>query len=110
MFEPVKCPPGCAYAMSCDSGPEGVHCGFILYTGRPRGCDPGPGCNQYRKKKRPVRAALRIRKAGPKFTWDVDAGKRMWLEGKTDREIADALGVKRETVGNLRRKKWMKEK
>lgn len=128
MFKPVKCPPGCVYSMVAGGATDGVcsqHCGFILYTGQLRGCDPGPGCTRYRTGRRcgsipgvqavvaegnVIRPDGTIRRAGGrKFTWDEQAGKRMWLEGKTDRQIADALGIRRDTVGDCRRRKWMKE-
>lgn len=110
-FKPVKCPPGCRYSMCSHAfGKETVkHCGYILHTGERRGCDPGPGCTRYRRGGR-LGNCTHIRLGGPKFAWDEPAGKRMWLEGKTDRQIADALGTRRDNVGRVRRLKWMKEK
>lgn len=108
-FKPVTCPPGCVYAMKLHNGPGGekvLHCGYVLYMDRVRGCDPGPGCIRYQRGKKHGPVGLRT---GPKYTWDEPRGKKMWLEGKSDREIADALGVKRDTIGDTRRRKWMKE-
>lgn len=55
MFEPRKCRPGCVFSMclrSGEIGSDGVrHCGFILKTGKSRGCDPGPACTQYARKR-----------------------------------------------------------
>lgn len=113
-FVPRKCPPGCVYAMQAHNGGDGrkvEHCGYILYTDKPRGCDPGKNCKRYQKGDR-RHAALRVRQrrsGGCAFQWDERAGYRMWKEGHTDREIADALGTKRDIVGDTRRRKWMKE-
>ncbi len=116
-FVPQKCRPGCRYAMAMTSRAEGTElrgCGYLLQTGKMRGCDPGPECSRYQRGQRRQRgsgAGLRNygQKQGPKFKWDAEAGRRMWLEGKTDREIADALGTRRDNVGFVRRKYWMKE-
>ena len=112
-FKPVKCPPDCAHAMRMRDGVGGelvYHCGYILRAGESRGCDPGPGCNKYRPKKGKKPASIRVSKRkGPRSQWDMEKGRQMWKDGKTDQEIADALGVHRETVGKTRRRKWMKE-
>lgn len=113
MFEPEECPADCRYLMQVHSGlkEKVVHCGYILLTERMRGCDPGPGCRAYEPGKRLSKSVGRTVKTnrGPKFTWDERTGFRMWLEGATDREIADELGVSRDLVGDTRRRKWMKE-
>ena len=105
MFEPRKCRPGCVFSMCLRSGDVGSggtrHCGFILKTGQSRGCDPGPDCNQYVRRISP--------RTGRKFTWDESRGRELWLEGRTDQEIADALDVKRKVIGETRRRKWQKE-
>lgn len=111
-FKPAKCPPGCAYAMRLHNSAGGellCHCGYILITGESRGCNPGPGCKRYRIRKKRGNTSILLKKNGPRFQWDEPKGKKMWREGKTDREIADALGVDRETIGKTRRRKWMKE-
>lgn len=113
MFEPVKCPKGCIWAMLMGNGPKGEtiqHCGYILHPGNgARGCEPGPGCKRYQAGKKPGKTTIRVKKGGSRFRWDEPRGKKMWKDGKTDREIADALGVDRETIGKTRRRKWMKE-
>lgn len=38
--------------------------------------------------------------------WDVDAGERMWMEGKTAAEIAEALGVKTDAVRTYANHHW----
>lgn len=38
--------------------------------------------------------------------WDKEAGKRMWLAGSTDAEIASAMGVTQATISYFRRKHW----
>lgn len=93
------CPKDCIYLQNVHG--EIMCCSYILNTSKMRGCDPGPGCKRYvGMRKRPNR-----RKPG----WDTATGKRMWLEGKSDREIADALGVRRDTVGEYRRRVWRHE-
>lgn len=51
-FTPAKCPPGCKYAQVLDveGNQTRYHCGYILQTGSPRGCDPGTWCNKYTPK------------------------------------------------------------
>ena len=38
--------------------------------------------------------------------WDREKGRQMWLEGKTDKEIASIWGVHPDAVGQVRRKIW----
>lgn len=111
MFKPAKCPPDCEHAMRMHNGKDGEliqHCGYILEEGNgPRGCDPGPGCKRYkpRKKKEPV--PIQIKKKRPE--WDKEKARKLWLDGKPDREIAEAVGVHPETIRKIRRRKWMNE-
>lgn len=119
MFKPKKCPPNYEYASLYGSGGSGnrkYSCDYIFREFHSRGCDPGPGRIRYTPKKGVRRVAppmVKSRKqakgAGKPFTWDERAGHQMWLDGKTDREIAEALGASQNTVGNARRRKWMKE-
>lgn len=72
-------------------------------------CAEGPGCIRYKPKKQIRRNVPRVKSTRNRFTWDERAGHQMWLDGKTDREIAEALGASQNTVGNARRRKWMEE-
>lgn len=112
MFKPKKCPPDCYYASLYGLGGSGKRkysCDYIFREGHSRGCTPGPGCVRYKPKKQIRRNVPRVKSTRNRFTWDERAGHQMWLDGKTDREIAEALGASQNTVGNARRRKWMKE-
>lgn len=85
-----------------------VHCGYILFPGNGmRGCDLGPNCIRYEPAKQKAPVPIQVKK--PRPTWDKEKGRQMWLEGKSDREIADAVGVHPETIRKIRRRKWMIE-
>lgn len=113
----AECPEDCKYMMQL-AGKKGQkakndekaigHCGYILFPGNGmRGCDPGPGCIRYKPKKKKAPKPIQVKK--PRPTWDKEKGRQMWLEGKSDREIADAVGVHPETIRKIRRRKWMIE-
>lgn len=52
-FQPAKCPLDCRYLMAYQHNQDySHHCGYILMTGRSRGCDPGRGCTRYKTKRR----------------------------------------------------------
>lgn len=108
-FRPAKCPPGCKYQMAISGSGEEMtrHCGYILIADQMRGCDPGPGCSRYTKGGRTHQYRVRQKRG---YSWDERMGFRMYLDGKTDRQIADALGVRRELVGETRRKHWVFER
>lgn len=112
MFKPKKCPPNCEYASLYGLGGSGKReysCNYIFREGHSRGCDPGPGCIRYKPKKQIRRNVPRVKSTRNRFTWDERVGHQMWLDGKTDQEIAEALGASQNTVSNARRRKWMKE-
>lgn len=100
MFTPKKCPPDCIYVHMVNGNLQ--TCGYIFQAHQMRGCDPGPGCKRYvgSKAKR-----NKLRRA----TWDAAKGKRMWLDGCSDGQIARALGAKRDTVASYRRRVWEME-
>lgn len=80
-------------------------CDFYLITGKRRGCPAGPLCKRYK----PVKARKREMPPLPS-TFKKDrsglytAFETMYEEGFSDREIAEALGVSRDTVSSWRRK------
>lgn len=41
-----------------------------------------------------------------KPTWDTEAGRQMWLDGKSDSEIADEFRISTGAVTSFRRKHW----
>lgn len=107
MFEPVKCPKDCVYRMIVVDGT--YMCGFILVEDELRGCDPGPGCTRYRTGTK-AKTTFTIKPRGVRATWDTDAGYRMYLEGKTDRQIADALGMgSARKISEYRKRQWEKK-
>lgn len=46
-------------------------------------------------------------KAGPAYTWDVERGRKLYQQGKTAKEIAQALGTRPETVHAWMRKQGL---
>ena len=80
-------------------------CDYILITGQRRGCPGGHLCNRYK----PLNARHRkVPQLPSTFKKDrsglYTAFETMYAEGFSDREIAEALGVSRDTVSSWRRK------
>ena len=75
-------------------------CDYILMEDRSRPCPAGPGCTARRTKKG-------SREMG-KPRWDTELGRLLWLDGRTDNEIATEMGVATNTVAHQRRTKWEK--
>lgn len=85
---------GCMYyGKSTDS------CDYILIADQRRPCPPGPGCS--------VRRTTKEVKRMGKPRWDTELGRLLWLEGKSDAQIAKEMGVAPNTVLHQRRK-WEK--
>ena len=86
---------GCWYYRRCGTL---WTCDYLLLTGHPRPCGPGPECTQkvQWKEELPVR----------KSTWDKSKGYRMWTEGASDAEIGRACGAATSTVRFCRLKHW----
>ena len=79
-------------------------CDYIIVTGKRRGCPAGPLCLRYK----PVTAKERkVPQLPSTFKKDrsglYTAFDTMYEEGFSDREIAEALGVSRDTVSKWRR-------
>lgn len=72
-------------------------CDYILIAGHRRLCDAGNGCTR-----RITRKEIHMKKA----KWDTDLGRMLWLEGKSDGEIADELHVATCTVTSYRKRHW----
>ena len=90
------CPPDCRYSMKTSASAKGVshrHCGYILYTSKPRGCEPGRGCSRYDNGKKAVQNMPPAGKPtiGPP-RWAAPA-RELWEEGHTKAEIARRLGI-----------------
>lgn len=75
-------------------------CDYILMEDTRRPCPPGAGCTARRTSKK-------VRKVG-KPRWDTELGRLLWLDGKSDREIAEEMGVATNTVLHQRKTKWEK--
>lgn len=80
-------------------------CDYILITGQRRGCPAGPMCKRYkplnaRKRKVPQLPSTFKKERSGLFT----AFETMYAEGFSDVQIAEALGVSRDTVSSWRRK------
>ena len=65
------------------------------------------GCTRYEPQKKKDPVSITVKK--PRPTWDKEIARKMWMEGKSDREIAEAVGVHPETIRKIRRRKWMNE-
>lgn len=90
----------CAY-----KGTNTDTCDYILVTGKRRGCPAGPMCKRYksvnaRKRKVPQLPSTFKKDRSGLYT----AFETMYAEGFSDREIAEDLGVSRDTVSSWRRK------
>lgn len=80
-------------------------CDYILITGQRRGCPGGRLCKRYkplkaRKREMPP-LPTRFKKGSPGL---FVAFESMYEEGFSDVQIAEALGVSRDTVSGWRRK------
>ena len=75
-------------------------CDYIFVMGIRRPSLPGKDCTVYLSRKEGEEI---LRK--PK--WDTEAGRKMWLDGKTDKQIADALGTTDRAVNLYRYRKWI---
>lgn len=80
-------------------------CDYILITGKRRGCPAGPLCEKYkslnaRHRKVPQLPSTFKKDRSGLFT----AFETMYEEGFSDMQIAEALGVCRDTVSSWRRK------
>ena len=79
-------------------------CDYILVTGKRRGCPAGPLCIRYkpvtaRERKVPQLPSTFKKDRSGLFT----AFGSLYEEGYSDREIADIMGVGKETVARWRR-------
>lgn len=74
-------------------------CDYILIADQRRPCPPGLECT--------VRRTLKDVKKMGKPRWDTEFGRLLWLEGKSDAQIAKEMGVAPNTVLHQRRK-WEK--
>ena len=80
-------------------------CDYILVTGKRRGCPAGPLCLRYKpvtskERKVPQLPSTFKKERSGLYT----AFETMYEEGFSDVQIAEALGVSRDTVSNWRRK------
>ena len=75
-------------------------CDYILVEDQRRPCPAGAGCTARRTSKK-------VSKVG-KPRWDTELGRLLWLDGKSDREIAEEMGVATNTVLHQRKTKWEK--
>jgi hypothetical protein len=80
------------------------HCGYILYTGKPRGCEPGMGCSRYDNGKKAEPAVRPI--IGPP-RWAAPA-RELWEDGISKAEIARRLGITWSQVDYRAKMHWEK--
>lgn len=77
-------------------------CNYLLVMDVRRGSPAGAGCDKKISKKE-------FNRMGIPRAWDEEGGRRMWLAGKGDAEIAKACGVTQATISYFRRKHWEAE-
>lgn len=76
-------------------------CDYILIEDHPRPCPGGQGCTA-RRTRRATMPGIR------KPQWDTELGRLLWLDGKTDAQIAEELGIGVGAVTSYRTRHWMK--
>jgi hypothetical protein len=90
---------GCYYlAGQVGRSHQETYCLYWERADKLRGCPAGTGCTKKITKKEYI-AMAKI---------DKEQARQMWLEGKTDDEIAKAFGVTKQAVSAIRRKHWEK--
>lgn len=77
-------------------------CNYLLVMDVRRGSPAGAGCDKKISKKE-------FNRMGIPRAWDKEGGRRMWLAGKGDAEIAKACGVTQGTISYFRKKHWEAE-
>lgn len=89
----AKCKRGCIYYSTTTHT-----CDYWLLMDQRRPCPPGKDCTVYQ----------RSAKGGAKNKWDKAKGKELWQQGKSDREIAEAVGATTGAVYWYRKAHWEK--
>lgn len=106
------CPLDCRYSMKLSFAAKGIahrHCGYILYTDKPRGCEPGRACTRYDNGKKAVQAMAPTGKPRkPRKPGWAREGRELWEDGISKAEIARRLGVSWSQVGYRCKMHWKK--
>lgn len=90
---------GCYYlAGQVGRSHQETYCLYWERADKLRGCPAGAGCNKKITKKEYAMAF--------QSKWDKEAGRQMWLDGKSDKEIAAAYGVSTTAVRAVRTRVW----
>lgn len=76
-------------------------CGHMFYT-KEEECEANYWGEGWR-----TRPPAEKAKAGRKPTWDIEAGKKLWDDGASVREIANAMGVPYNVVYSYAYNYWM---
>ena len=74
-------------------------CDYIFIVGERRPCEAGKNCTAFVSRNRKDEFMR-------KPNWDTEEGRRMWMSGKKDEEIADAFGISTGAVTSRRKKYW----
>ena len=78
-------------------------CNYLLMMDVRRGCPGGAECDKKMTKKE-------FFAMGMQKDWDKKAGKAMWAAGRSDADIAKAMGVTQGTINYFRKKHWEPER
>lgn len=77
-------------------------CNYLLMMDVRRGCPGGAECDKKMTKEE-------FYAMGLQKDWDRRAGKAMWAAGRSDADIAKAMGVTQGTISYFRRRHWERE-
>lgn len=95
---------GCAFL-----GRNLGNCDYWLLMDKLRPCKPGKDCT-VKKKDAPEcvdgKSAEKRDCGGRRVTWDTEKAFQMYKDGATDREIYEALGIKKNTFVAYRKRQW----
>ena len=96
----TNCPADCVYRRRISGTTP--YCAYWEIANKLRGCDPGANCTKY------VAQRGKGGGIGRRATWDTQAGRAMFKQGKTCREISEALGADYAKVKECVRR-WRKD-
>lgn len=89
-------------------------CEYILHTGKMRPCPAGEGCT-VRATPKEVEATTQSQRkdveeemAGKMRAWDTERAKVLFMEGKSDLEIADMVGATEGAIRNWRAREGLR--
>ena len=90
----------CIYYRTNSTGHSCVpSCDFILIEGYRRGCPAGDACDKYTRSLRSLNRGMTRLPVDERMVFD------LYVDGMTDNEIADVLGVSAKAISDWRRRR-----